>query len=373
MNKTIRKVLNGFFIMLFAAIFLLPAFGAENKEKPILPSQIGQVLSVETLGNISPSASEDLKQIKQSVDVKVLTGHHKGEKFIIYNTLMGNPAYDINLKPGTKVILHAEMDHGAEVFFIEDIYRGSGMYFLAGLFALLLIVVGKKQGFLSLISILTVLALVFWALTPLILSGFNPFFAAILVCMLASVISVYLVGGLNAKSTAAILGIVLSLAIAGVLAILTIKISSLTGYSSEQYLYLFSAHPDLDFHSVLAAAIIIGALGAVMDIGMSVASTINELLCSNPDMTLHDLFESGMNVGKDVLGMMSNTLILAYMGGSLGLVLLSSNIDLQKFFNLNQVATEICTALIGSIAIVICVPITAVIGAYLIKRGAVKK
>lgn len=368
-----RKILNCFVIIFVAMTFLLPAFGAESKEKPVLPSQIGQVLSIENFGNVSPSESEELKQIKQSVEVKILTGHHKGEKFIIYNTLMGNPAYDIKLKPGTKVVLHAEMDHGTEIFFIEDIYRGTGMYFLAGIFALLLIVVGKKQGFLSLISILTVLALVLWVLSPLVLHGINPFLAAIFVCMLASIISIYLVGGLNKKSTAAVLGIVLSLAMAGVLSIFAIKISGLTGFSSEQYLYLASAHPELNLHSVLAAAIIIGALGAVMDIGMSVASTINELFCSNPDMTFHDLFESGMNVGKDVLGMMSNTLILAYLGGSLGLVLLSENIDLQKFFNLNQVATEICTALIGSIAIVICVPITAVIAAHLIKSRAAKK
>jgi len=206
-------------------------------------------------------------------------------------------------------------------------------------------------------------------LTPLILSGMNPILATVLVCVFASIIAIYLVGGINPKSTAAILGTVLSLAIAGTLSVLSIKFAGLTGFSSEESMFLFTAHPTLNFVGILASAMIIGALGAVMDIGMSISSTVNELYCSNQDMCVRDLFTSGMNVGKDIIGTMANTLILAYLGGALSLVLLSSNIDMQKFFNLNQVATEISAALIGSIAIVLCVPITAIISAYLIRRG----
>ena len=133
-------------------------------------------------------------------------------------------------------------------------------------------------------------------------------------------------------------------------------------------MFLFSAHPSLNFVGVLASAMIIGALGAVMDIGMSISSTVNELFSSNSQMSVRELFTSGMNVGKDIIGTMANTLILAYLGGALSLVLLSSNIDMQKFFNLNQVATEISAALIGSIAIVLCVPITAIISAWLVLK-----
>jgi Predicted multitransmembrane protein len=243
-----------------------------------------------------------------------------------------------------------------------------GLYFLTGLFFVLLLIIGQKKGLFSLISILTTLGLIFWVLTPLVLNGFNVVLATILVCVLASIIAIYIVGGINAKSAGAILGTVLSLIIAGGLSVLIIKLSSLTGFSSEQYLFLFSAHPNLNFIGILASAMIIGALGAVMDIAMSISSTINELFFSNSEMRVSELFTSGMNVGKDIIGTMANTLILAYLGGSLALVFLSNNIDLQKFFNLNQVATEISAALIGSIAIVLCVPITAIISAYLIKK-----
>lgn len=358
--------------ILFLIIYLfcfMPVLAQENMEKMVLPSELGKVISVETFGDIIPSVHGELNQVKQSVEVKVLTGSHKGESIILDNMLMGNPAYDINLKQGDKIILHAEQNNGGGVnFFIADKYRVSVLYILTGLFFALLLFVGGKKGGFSLISIIITLALIFWVLTPMILNGINPVLATVITCVLASITAIYLVGGLNHKSTAAILGTVLSLIVAGLLSILSIKFAYLTGFSTEESMFLFTAHPNLNFTEILASAMMIGALGAVMDIGMSISSTINEIFCSNPDRKTYELFSSGMNVGKDIIGTMANTLILAYLGGALSLVLLSNNIDLQKFFNLNQVATEISAALIGSIAIVICVPITAIISAYMIKK-----
>lgn len=360
------------FIVILLMLFSigLPVISFENTDKPILPSEIGRVESIETFENFKNPLNGELNHSKQSVEVKLLTGKYKGDKVIIDNMLMGNPAYDINLKKGDKVILHAEQNNGGGLnFFIADIQRVNVLYFLAGLFFALLLIIGKKKGFFSLISILIILGLIFWLLTPLILIGINPILATVTICALASVAAIYLVGGINSKSSAAILGTMLSLLIAGVLSILTIKFANLTGFSSEESMFLFSAHPNLNFAGVLASAMIIGALGAVMDIGMSISSTINELFTSNNSLEIKELFTSGMNVGKDIIGTMANTLILAYLGGSLSLVLLAGNIDLQKFFNLNQVATEISSALIGSVAIVLCVPITAIIAAYLIKKS----
>ena len=364
----------GILLLFPISYFLFPIStpAAENNAST-MPSQVGQVLSVETFGDATPSRTDELKQTKQNVEIKILTGTHKGEKIIIDNVLTGNPAYDINLKKNEKVILHVEQNQGNPNYFVEDKYRAGGLYLLTGLFIVLLLAVGGKKGFFSLISILTTLGLIFWVLTPLVLSGFNPVLATVLVCLLASVIAIYLVGGINAKSSSAILGTALSLIFAAILSILSIKLANLNGFASEQYMYLASAHSDLNLLEILASAMIIGSLGAVMDIGMSISSTINELFSSNSKMGIKDLFLSGMNVGKDIIGMMSNTLILAYLGGSLALVLLSNSIDLQKFFNLNQVAVEISSALIGSIAIVLCVPITAIISAVLIKKAGVSR
>jgi uncharacterized membrane protein len=359
------RLLDCFVLVALAMTFffnILPAFAGD-----ILDSQIGKVQSVESYDMVSPSTMLDQK--RQIVEIELLSGEDKGETVVIENTLMGNPAFDIELKGGDKIILHVENDGvGGKKFFAADKYRAGGLLFLAGLFSFLLVIIGGRKGVSSLVSIAVTLSLIFWGLTPMVLSGINPIAATVLICIIAAISTLYLVGGLNYKSTSAILGTVLSLAIGGALAILSIKIASLTGFSSEETTFLFSANPELNFVGILASAMIIGALGAVMDIGMSISSTINELYKKSPYLSVKELFESGMNVGQDIIGTMANTLILAYLGGALALVLLSSNIDLQKFFNLNQVATEIAAALIGSIAIVVCVPISAIIAAYLVRK-----
>lgn len=358
------------FVLCILHIVATPIFAiAADESKPVLPSEIGRIESVESVDSSSDVQASGMQNVKQSVEIEILTGSHKGEHVFAENMLMGNPAYDINLKKNDRVILHVEEDKGGVDFFIADKQRVNFLYLLTGLFFVLLVIIGGRKGLRSLVSILVTLGLIFGGLTPLILSGINPVLATVLICVLASVIAIYLVGGINAKSSAAILGTVLSLIIAGALSILSVKFASLTGFSSEESMFLFTAHPDLNFVGVLTSAMLIGALGAVMDIGMSISSTINEIFLSNEEMKVKELFDSGMNVGKDIIGTMANTLILAYLGGSLFLVLLSSNIDLQKFFNLNQVATEISSALVGSIAIVLCVPITAIISAYLIRRS----
>lgn len=338
-------------------------------EAPVLPSEIGKVLSVEDFGYVKTSTDGTLNQAKQSVEILVIKGEHKGEKIILDNMLMGNPYYDLHLKKGDKVILHAEQGEGCTIFDIADKQRTPAINFLIFLFFALLLAVGRKKGLYSLVSILVTLGLIFYVLTPLVLHGINPIISTIFVCILSSVIAIYLVGGINKKSTAAVLGIVLSLIFSGILSLLTIKICSLTGFSEEESLFLLTAYPDLNFVGILASGMLIGALGALMDIGMSISSTVNELFTNSPELSLNELFNSGMNVGKDIIGTMANTLILAYLGGSLSLVLLANQIDLQKFFNLNQVSTEISSALVGSISIVICVPITAYISAYMLLKN----
>ena len=200
----------------------------------------------------------------------------------------------------------------------------------------------------------------------MILIGIDPVIATLLICLISTAVTMYLVGGLNRKSTSATIGCTLSLIVAGILSFLTVKLAHLTGFSNENSMYLFSAHPELNFVSITVATMMLATLGAVMDVGMSIASTINEISEVDKTKTVKELFTSGMNVGRDIIGTMANTLILVYLGGSLPLLMLASNIDLQKFINLNQVVTEISSALIGSCAIVMCVPITALIASELV-------
>lgn len=361
---------------LFIIIFLLlgifiPSYAADDN-KAILPSETGIVESIKY------EDAEDLNQgeqtTKQVVTVKVLTGNFKGTERLIDNMLTGNPAYDIQLSKGDKVVLHVEPTSDTVStpddvdFFIADIKRDNQIFIFTGIFFILLLFIGKKKGLTSIISIISTIALIFLMLMPMILNGFCPIASAVLTGILSTVITIYLVGGFNSKSSAAIIGTALSLIFAGGLSMLAIYFAHLTGFAGEENMFLYTARPDLSFTGILSASMIIGALGALMDTAVSIASTVNEIYETDRTLSIKQLFKSGMNVGRDIIGTMSNTLILVYLGSSLPLVLLSSNIDMNKFFNLNQVATEILSALIGSIAILFCVPVTAVIAAYLIKK-----
>lgn len=358
-----------FFIILLLMIGI-PTLADENKT--VLPSETGIVESIKY--EDADNLNQGEETTKQLVTVKVLTGNFKGTERIIENMLTGNPAYDINLTKGNKVVLHVEPNSDTITtpddvdFFIADIKRDNQIFVFTGIFFILLLLIGKKKGLTSIISIISTIALIFFMLLPMILNGFCPIASAVLTGIISTVITIYLVGGLNSKSSSAIIGTSISLIFAGALSMLAIYFAHLTGFAGEENMFLYIARPDLSFTGILSASMIISALGALMDTAVSIASTVNEIFETDKSLSVKQLFKSGMNVGRDIIGTMSNTLILVYLGSSLTLVLLSSNIDMNKFFNLNQVATEILSALTGSIAILFCVPITAIIAAYLIKR-----
>ena len=356
----IKKIL----LFILTMLFTLPIFADEVK---FLPSETGKVLSVQYI-----DIDEGVAQTKQSAEIKLLTGEFKGETVTLDNLLTGNPYYDIKLKKGAKVLLHAE-DNGEGIeYSIEDIKRADTLGWLSLLFCGLLIYVGKRKGLYSLVSIALTVLLITHVLCPLIIIGMNPIVASLWICILSTALTMYLVGGFNAKSTSALLGAILSLCFACVLSAITMLSAHLTGFSGENSTFLYSAHPELNFIALTISTIVLATLGAVMDVAMSISSTINEIHLTDNNKSIKELFISGMNVGRDIIGTMANTLILVYLGGALPLVLLAGNIDLQKFINLNQVVTEIASALIGSIAIVICVPFTALTASWLIYKYAQK-
>lgn len=341
---------------LFFIFFVLLSFNiafAENITN--FTTEYGKVLQVQN----------NQENNTQLVTVKVLSGENKNlivEN--IENAITGNPYYDIFLKKNDKVVLHIDETPDKNIFYITDLKRVSGLYILLGIFVGLVLIVGRKKGLLSLVATTLIVILIIMFLTPLIIAGVNPIFATVLLCLISSAIAIYFVGGINYKSTSAVVGTVLSLIVGGLFSYLIIVLSKLTGFANEETLFVYAKYPHLNFTGILASAIILSTLGAVMDIAMSIASTINEVYQLNKNLKLKELFTSGMNVGKDIIGTMTNTLILLYLGGALPIVILSKEIDLVKFFNLNMVATEIASALIGSIAIVICVPLTAIVSAY---------
>ena len=352
-------------IFLIILFFLLSTFCSfANDNVKTLPSALGIVKDISYIDN----SQSDFEQTKQIVEIKIVNGEFQNTDVIIENILTGNPFYDINLRPNNKVILHVEQEGEVVNFSIENIHRSNWLCFLVMIFSGLLIYVGKRKGLYSLVSIIITCLLITKVLSPLILLGLNPVISTIFICIISTALTMYLVGGFNRKSTSATVGCILSLIIAGFLSLSIIKVASINGFIDEQSMFLYSAHPELNFVAITISTMILATLGAVMDVAISIASTINEIYSIDNEKTVKELFVCGMNVGRDIIGTMANTLILVYLGSSLPLLLLASNVDFNKFLNLSQVFTEISSALIGSIAIVICVPVTALISSELIKK-----
>jgi uncharacterized membrane protein len=180
-----------------------------SAETPIMPAETGIVKSIILIEDNNNFTENE--QLKQVVTVEILSGDFKGTQRIIDNMLTGNPAYDIQLKKGDKVILHLEainenVNSPDDInFYIADIKRDNQISFFAGLFSFLLILIGRKKGFRSIISIIATVGLIFFVMVPSVLHGISPIVSAIITGVLSTIITIYLVGGLNSKSTSAII------------------------------------------------------------------------------------------------------------------------------------------------------------------------
>lgn len=365
-------------ILLVFCLFSLtnPVFAQETDSEAFIENETayasGKVIKI-----VSETKDEILEetfntdQIVQIAEVVILNGKYRGNTVKIENRLTSNPIYDIKIKPGNRVILNIEETPEGTVFYIADIERSPVLLILVGIFLSLLMITGGKQGLRAIVSIVITAVLIFFVLIPAVLNNFPIIPATVGIAFVSTFITMFTVAGVNKKSLSASLGTIISVMIAGILSSLTIKFAPLNGFNTQESAMLWTNRPDLDFTGILTAGVIIASLGAIMDVGMSIASSIYELKKVNNTLSIKELFTSGLNVGKDITGTMSNTLILAYIGGSFSLVLLASNAPLVKLINLNSIAAEIASAVTGSIGIVLCVPITALIAAYLIGKGQV--
>jgi uncharacterized membrane protein len=336
----------------------------------------GVILKViEEKEEADPFTNETIRN--QTLYVRITSGAFKGKEIEAYNHGVSNPAFQINVTEGSRVILALEMENGEIVqTYIADYLREPQVYTLAAFFVILLLAIGWRKGAKALCSLLITLVLVWWVLIPGLLKGYNPVIYTVAVATVATAITMFTVAGFGWKSIAASLGTIAGVGVAGALALLMGKAAHLTGFGNEEAVMLLYLPNDvqLDIQGLLFAGIIIGALGAVMDVGMSIASAVEEVKTVNPELGVESLIKSGLNVGRDIIGTMSNTLILAYTGSSVSLllILMAYEESFLKMINLDMIASEIVRALSGSIGMVLAVPITAVIAGFLYGYGAKK-
>lgn len=306
----------------------------------------------------------------QHLTIQLITGVHKGEVFTVRNTIEYVNPYNLVFKTGEEILLYqTETEDGAiEGLRIFERPREGSIYFIIAIFFIAIVVIGGLKGLKSAITLLFTGSLIFLIMIPALLKGYSPIGISVAVCALSSTFTILVVSGRNRKTATAILGTVGGVLVAAIIAIIIGQWARLTGLGNEEaQLLAFVPHfRDLDYKGLLFAGIIIGALGAVMDVAMSIASSMSEIEQIHPKISNKELFKSGMNVGRDIMGSMSNTLILAYVGSSIQVLLLfySFNVSAYAIINMDHMASEIIRAMAGSIGLVFAIPITAGIYTY---------
>lgn len=312
----------------------------------------------------------DLLIGSQDLTVNMLTGIYRGKNFSIVNNLN----YDTNfyVKTGQTVIasVSATSDGKTVNININSPDRTPYLYLMAAVFVLLLCLIGGKKGFRSVIAIGFTMTSVIFIFVPLLYNGVLPAVAAWILAVATSCVTLFLIGGLERKSLVAILGTIGGCAISTVVELIFSTLTKTSGYTfaDTDSLLAISSHSGLKVGSLFFAAVFIASLGAVMDIAISVATSVNEVYQSNPATDTRTLFTSGINVGRDMMGTMANTLILAFTGSSLVVLIqiYTYNMPYYQVMNSNSIATEIIQALTGSMAVILTVPMVSFLSARLL-------
>jgi uncharacterized membrane protein len=337
---------------------------------------VGRVLSTKPVSvNQELYSRTGMLSKNQVVEVEVLEGRLKGLVLPVSNEITDNPVFNIDAKPGQEVVLSTVFPPGDKPEInIADYHRAPALGCLIVVFLLAFIFWGGKKGLKALLGLLVSVCLIAFVLLPLSIHGFNPLFSAIFICFIATITTLYFVAGWSKKFVAAVLGTICGVVVAGLAAHLVIESAPLTGMSSEEAQILRGSvlnQSPLFYKGLLAAGMLIGALGVIMDVGVSIASSVAEVAKVSSNLNFKDLYDAGMNVGRDIMGTMTNTLILAYAGSALPLLLLISQIPSVKLINLDLVATEVASAISGSLGLVLTIPTTAWFAARLFARDSV--
>lgn len=312
----------------------------------------------------------------QQIKIKILTGKYADEEFNIRNPM--SRTYNVHTKPGDKIIISIE-EEKSEIKSISvfNYKKEHAVYILVALFFVVLLVFGGMKGLKSFISLVFTGVLIIFFMIPLFFKGYSPIPLTILTVAITTIVTIVMVDGINKKTIAAIAGTILGVIIAGLISYISSRLANLSGLTmneAEELMYIAGVK-DLKVRGLMFSAILIAALGAIMDVAMSIASSTFEIHKTNPKISFKNLLASGLNIGRDIMGTMSNTLILAFIGSSLNIIILLMAYEMPytQLINLDLIVTEVVQSVSGSIGIILTVPITAMISTYLAVHEKTKK
>ena len=330
----------------------------------------GEVVEV-TSSSIEYDEELKINLGKQVVKVEILAGN-KGKTVTMDNYLTA--AHNIEVKVGTKVIISADEPDGIDAYYtVYNFDRSLGMIIFTLILFMAVITIGKGKGVKSIIGLAYTLYLVIFFLLPTVFSGYPPVFMSVICVILSTIVTLMLLNGRSKKTYGAIISTILGVVLSAGCFYLMSLILSINGFSSDEAesLVLITRATNLQIKEILFAGILISSLGAIMDVGMSIVSSLYEVYHHQPNLTRKELFNSGIEIGKDMIGTMTNTLILAFTGSAFIslLVLFSYNVDALQLLNSNYIAIEFAQGIAGTLGIVLTVPIASFIATMILIKN----
>lgn len=350
-----------------AALFLLFVLWLNSAEK--IPLVVRQGQSFETgvvinilRDNLQPDGT---RAGEQRVLVKMTSGVRAGEA--IETTSSSGYLFGAWCTVGMKVIVIQSVAGDSTVSAVYAQDRGGVLLLFAGLYLLTLCLVGGRQGIKGALGLLFTFLCILFVYLPMVGRSWSPFWTAVFVCVVTTLVTLWLIGGPTKKTAVAVGGTVAGVVIAGAAASLFSAASGITGWnvSDIESLMSLASAGDIQVGGLLFSGLLISSLGAVMDVAMSIASAIREIYDQNPALSRPDLFRAGMRVGRDLMGTDSNTLILAFAGSSASMLVLDYAYDLPflQIINSNNIGIAVMQGLSGSFGIVLAVPVTVLLAA----------
>ena len=361
-NK-MRKLKLLLFFLVFS-FFFLPIFGVYAQEE-ILEGKAIKIIKEEVV------TQGGQQSLYQKLEILITKGSLKDKKIEVEVgniSIVGQPKY----KPGDEVLISYSHDfEGDEVFFVTEFVRRKSLAWLLSIFVVLAVVAGRWRGASSLLGLGFSFLVIFKFILPNIYAGHDPVFIAIIGSFFIIPLTFYLSHGFNKKTTVAMVGTFIALVITGILANVFVEAAKLTGYASEEAGFLQVAKQGMmNIRGLLLAGIIIGTLGVLDDITISQAAIVQQLKETSAKISPRELFSRAMNVGRDHIASMINTLVLVYTGAALPLLLLfiDSSHPFSEVVNYEIIAEEIIRTLIGSIGLITAVPITTFLAVSFISK-----
>lgn len=356
------------------ALAVLAVFSAllglfNNIEKvPLINSSGKTYAKAEVVEVLSENAAEGGGSAgAKHVMLEIKSGAHKGETIEAFSS--DGYLYGADSRPGMTVMAVISEANGEIVASVGGVYRGGAIALIAVIFVAGLWLIGGKKGLLAIIGLAFTLVTIAGVFLPMIYRGSSPFLAAVVSCIITTAVCMPLIGGRSKKTAAAVISSVAGVVIAGVFAFLFGRLADVSGYNVSEIdeLMFIAANTRIEVGELLFAGILIASMGAVMDVAMSVVSAVEEIHRKNPDISGRELFVSGMNVGKDTIGTMTNTLILAFVGSSVNTLVSIYAYDYPLMYTMNLYSTciEIIRGLSGSMGVIFTVPIAAASAAFL--------